>query len=370
MTSDRPVFAEVDLSAIRHNIQHVRNLLQPQTRLCVVVKADGYGHGASAVALQAVNLGADCLAVAILDEALELRHAGFSCPILILGFTPNASAHAVVQNNLTQTVYTVDQAEALSAAAVTLGHGAKIHVKIDTGMGRLGVRPSDAAAFCAAVGALPQVEIEGVYTHFANADAADKQYVNQQFAAFNAALDDISRHGIHIPIRHCANSAAIIDHPETHLDMVRAGIIVYGLWPSDDVDKSRLSPRPAMRFVAHVAFVKNVPAGTALSYGCTHVTQQPAVIATLPVGYADGWPRLLSGKAYALVKGVRAPVVGRICMDQCLLDVSDVDEVAIGDEATLFGSPEPHVDEVARLLGTINYEVVCTVGKRVPRKYV
>lgn len=370
MLSERPVYAEVDLSAIRHNIQGVKNLLKPATRLCVVVKADGYGHGAAAVAREAVALGADYLAVAVLDEAIELRAAGFTQPLLVLGFTPPSLAHSVVYHNLTQTIYTVEQALALSTAAVAQGKTAVVHVKIDTGMGRLGVAPADAGMFCRTIRVMPKLRIEGAYTHFAMADSTDKAYANKQFAAFKEALAGIEREGTSIPIRHCANSAATIDLPEMHLDMVRTGIITYGLWPSDEVDKTRIHPRPAMCFKAGVAYVKQVPAGTAISYGCTHVTGGPATIATLPVGYADGWTRMLSGKAKVLIKGVKAPVVGRICMDQCMIDVTGIEGVAIGDEAVLFGTSELHADDVAAALGTINYEITCMVGKRVPRKYV
>ena len=370
MLSERPVYAEVDLSAVRHNIQSMKGLLKPATRLCVVVKADGYGHGALAVAREAVAAGADYLAVAVLDEAIELRTAGFTQPLLVLGYTPPALAHTLVYNNLAQTIYTLDQARAISAAAAAAGKTATVHLKVDTGMGRLGVRPEDAGAFARAVADLPHLDVEGAYTHFAKADATDKAYANQQLAAFKEALAGIEGQGVRLAIRHCANSAATIDMPEAHLDMVRTGIVTYGLWPSPEVDKSRVTLRPAMRFKAGVAFVKDVPAGTSISYGCTFTTDKPSVIATLPVGYADGWTRMLSGKAQVVIRGVRAPIVGRICMDQCMADVTHIPGVRIGDEALLFGGPELPADEVADALGTINYEITCMVGKRVPRKYV
>ena len=370
MLSERVVFAEVDLSAIRHNIQELKNLLRPGTRLCAVVKADGYGHGALAVAAEAVAVGADYLAVAVLDEAVDIRAAGFTQPLLVLGYTPPTLAHSVVYHGLTQTIYTMDQAAALSAAAGATGKTARVHIKIDTGMGRLGIFPDDAADFFHAVAGLPNLEIEGAYTHFAKADAFDKTYALQQLTAFLAARDQVEKAGLAVPIWHCANSAATIDMPEAHLDMVRTGIATYGLWPSDEVDKTRVELRAGMRFKAGVAYVKRVPAGTSLSYGCTFTTSRPSVIATLPVGYADGWTRMLSGRANVVIKGVRVPVVGRICMDQCMIDVTDVPGVEIGDVALLFGGPELPADEVADTLGTINYEITCMVGKRVPRKYV
>lgn len=370
MLSERPVYAEVDLAAVRHNIQSMKNLLRPPTRLCVVVKADGYGHGALAVAREAVLLGADYLAVAVLDEAVELRAAGFVQPVLVLGFTPASSAHSVVYHRLTQTIYTLDQALALSAAAGAAGTVAKIHVKIDSGMGRLGIRPRDATDFFQAVAALPNLAVEGSYTHFAKADAFDKTYAKKQLAAFRDALESVEARGVRVPIKHCANSAATIDMPETHMDMVRTGIVTYGLWPSAEVDKSRVELRPAMQFKARVAYVKEAPAGTSVSYGCTFTTSRPSVIATLPVGYADGWTRMLSGRVEVVVKGRRVPVIGRICMDQCMIDVTGIDGVDIGDEVLLFGGPEQPADDVAAILGTINYEITCMVGKRVPRKYV
>ncbi|MCD8141548.1 MAG: alanine racemase [Planctomycetaceae bacterium] len=370
MLSERPVYAEVDCAAIRHNMRELKNLLKPTTRLCAVVKADGYGHGALAVAAQAIAVGADYLAVALLDEAVELRAAGIGQPLLVLGYTPPSLAHAVVFHNLTQTIYTLDQASALSAAAGAMGRTATVHIKIDTGMGRLGIFPEEAAGFFAAVAALPHLHIEGAYTHFAMADAVDKSHAHAQLAAFRAARKRVQTAGVAVPIWHCANSAATIDLPDAHLDMVRTGIAMYGLWPSDDVDKSRVDLRAGLRFKARIAHLKDVPTGTSVSYGCTFTTARPSRIATLPVGYADGWTRMLSGRATVVVRGRRVPVVGRICMDQCMIDVTDVPEAQPDDEVLLFGGPELPADEVAATLGTINYEITCMVGKRVPRRYV
>ncbi len=365
----RPTWAEVDLSAIRRNIMALKSLVSPPTRFCAVVKADGYGHGAIAVAGEAIKAGADYLAVAILDEALILRSAGFTGPLLILGYTPPRQAHLVAENGLTQTIYNLEQAEALSGAAQALGLMAKVHLKVDTGMGRLGVRPADAPDFAVAVDRLPNLIVEGVYTHFAKADSRDKAHALKQFDAFRSALTGIRDRELTIPIRHCANSAATLDLPETHLDMVRAGISMYGFWPSDETTKP-IDLTAAMRLKTTVALLKHVPAGTPLSYGCTYVTEAEADIATLPVGYADGWTRMLSGRgAKALVAGQRAPVVGRICMDPCLIDGTGIPGVAEGDEVLLFGGPDLPAEEVAGLLGTINYEIVCMVGKRVPRVY-
>ncbi len=360
--------AEVDLSAIRRNVLSFRSLIAPTTRFCAVVKADGYGHGAAAVAGAALRAGADHLAVAILDEALSLRAAGFTGPILILGHTPARQAHLVAENGLTQTIYSLEQAEALAGAADALGLLAKVHLKVDTGMGRLGVTPDAAPDFAKTVDRLPGLITEGVYTHFAQADSRDKAHALKQFDAFRGVLTALKDRGLDIPVKHCANSAATLDLPETHLDMVRVGISLYGLSPSAETTRP-IDLTPAMRLKTGIVLLKRVPAGTPLSYGCTCVTEVPSDIATLPVGYADGWPRSLSGRAHVLVGGQRAPVVGRICMDQCLVDVTGIPGVADGDDVLLFGGPELPVEEAAGLLGTINYEMVCLVGKRVPRVY-
>ena len=369
MSCGRPVWAEIDLAAIAHNMAGVKKLLKPGTKFCAVIKADGYGHGAVAMAVEAVKAGADYLAVAILDEARQLRAAAFTEPILILGFTPPAQARQVVTGNLTQTIYTLGQAQALSQAASAEGLTAKVHIKIDSGMGRLGVPPAEAADFAEAVAGCPGLKLEGVFTHFAMADSRDKSYTHKQFTAFKAAVDEMKRRGLQIELAHCANSAATLDLPEMHLDMVRAGIVLYGLEPSDETGRP-FELKPAMRLMANLALIKNVPTGTGLSYGCTFVTEKPSRIGTLPLGYADGWTRMLSGKAQVLVGGRRAPVVGRICMDQCMVDLTDLPGVTEDDPVLLFGGPELPVEEVAAKLGTINYEIVCMVGKRVPRVYV
>lgn len=364
----RPTWAEIDLSAIGGNIRTLKTLVSQGTRFCAVVKADAYGHGAVAVAAEALRAGADYLAVAILDEALTLRAAGFTCPILILGFTPSDQASIVVRNGLTQTIFNFEQAMALSAAATSLRLIAKAHLKVDTGMGRLGIMPAEAPDFVEAADKLPNFLMEGVFTHFAQADSHDKKHAENQFKAFNAALSAISERGLDIPIKHCANSAALLDMPHAHLDMVRAGICIYGLWPSAETSRP-VKLKPAMRFKSTVAMLKRVPAGTAVSYGGTYVAKAPAIIGTLPVGYADGWTRMLSNKAEVMLGGLRVPVVGRICMDQCLIDATAVNGASEGDEVLLFGGPELPVEELAGRLGTIGYEIVCMVGKRVPRVY-
>ncbi|SMC95647.1 alanine racemase [Sporomusa malonica] len=366
---ERPVWAEIDLAAIKNNVREIKKGLKPNVKFCAVVKADAYGHGAVAVARAVLSAGADRLAVAILTEAIELRRAGFLTPIQVLGYTPLHQARTVAAYDVAQTVYSIEAIRALAAVGVETRKKVKIHIKIDTGMGRIGILPNEAGDFAEVVAGMEGVEIEGVFSHFATADDEDKTYAKEQFASFEEALNRISARGITVPIRHMANSAATLDLPETHLDMVRPGIILYGLWPSPEV-KRRITLTPAMRLQAQIVHIKEVPVGTAISYGRTYRTETPRGIATLPIGYADGWTRLLSGKTSVIVHGQRAPVVGRICMDQCMADISDIAGVKVGDTATLFGIPELTTDEVAGILGTINYELVCMIGKRVPRVYI
>lgn len=364
----RPVWAEINLSAIRDNIRKIKGLLRPETKFCAVVKADGYGHGAVLVARAALQEGADYLAVALMSEALELRQAGIAAPILILGYTPPEQARLAVDYDITQTVYTPAMIRALSQAATAVGKKAKVHIKVDTGMGRIGVKPEETVDFAVFINSCPGIDLEGIFSHFAVADSLDKTYTRRQYDLFGQALAGLDKKGIVIPIRHIANSAAILDLSDMQLDMVRAGIILYGLLPSEEVQPV-ISLEPAMKFKAQISHIKRVSSGAAISYGRTFITDRPSVIATLPVGYADGWTRLMAGKASVLLHKKRAPLVGRVCMDQCMIDVTDIPEAAPGDEVLLFGGAELPVEEVAAHMGTINYEVVCMVSKRVPRQY-
>lgn len=367
---ERSVWAEIDSTAIAHNVRNIRQLVSKRTQVCAVVKADAYGHGAEEVARVALASGADRLAVAIVNEAIALRQAGFIVPILVLGYTPAWQAAEVIEHDITQTIFSLEAATALSQAAVAAGKTAKVHIKLDTGMGRIGILPEEAGQFAAAVAKLPGLEIEGVFSHFAvSDDATERRFTQEQFTLFLQGVARIEAQGIHVPIRHIANSAAVLDMPETHLDMVRPGIILYGLWPSDDVSRP-IDLKPAMRLKAQVGFVKEVPAAASISYGRTFTTARPSRIATLPLGYADGWSRVLSNAATVIIRGQKAPLVGRVCMDQCMVDVTDIPGVLPGDTALLFGGRELPVEAVAASIGTINYEVVCMIGKRVPRFYL
>ena len=365
----RNAWAEIDLDAIAHNIKEAKKKINATTKLCAVVKADAYGHGATQVAKAALMAGADFLAVALLQEAIELREAGIKAPILILGALQEEGAEETVENEISQALFTLKSAELLSAAAVKLGKKAKVHLAIETGMNRIGISPEQAGDFAAQVGALPGIEIEGVFSHFAMADAKDKTFCREQYAKFQKALFEIRLRGIEIPIKHISNSATISELPEMQLDMVRQGITLYGLWPSDDVGHC-LDYEPVMKLKAKITFVKQIEQGETVGYGRTFTAERPTKIATLPLGYADGISRKVSNKGYVLLKGQKAPIVGRVCMDQFMIDVTDIENVEIGDEVLVFGSKELSADKVAEWTETISYEVLCAVSKRIPRIYI
>ena len=380
------IWSEIYLKAISHNVRELRRITSPGSRLMAVVKADGYGHGAVEVTLAALENGADCIGVARMVEGLHLRRAGITAPILILGYTPPEHSDALVAHRLTQTVYTFEAAETLSEAAVRLQTRAKVHIKVDTGMGRLGLLPDNprisllgkhlpgnAQRVIESISRLPRVEMEGIFTHFAAADSRDKTYTLQQLERFLEFLDKLKVHGLEFPLRHAANSAALIDLPETHLDMVRPGISLYGFYPSGEVNRERVSLTPAMMLKTRVIQVKMVPAGFHVSYGLTYQTENPTIIATVSAGYADGLNRLLSSRGQMLVRGSRAQIAGRICMDLTLLDVGHIPEVSIGDEVVIFGSQGQEcipVEEMAEALNTIHYEIVTSLASRVERVFL
>ena len=379
------VRAEIDLKAIAHNIKELRRITHPDARLMGVVKADGYGHGAIEVARCALQNGAEMLGVARIEEGIHIRAAGIEVPILIFGYTLPGRTADLLEYDLTQTVYTTASAQVLSQAAFSLNKKIKIHLKVDTGMGRLGLLPqnfqrdnsvainTDAIEETLAIAGLDGLELEGIFTHFATADSADKTYAEAQLDLFMRFLSRLRKAGLEAPIRHAANSAACIDMPQSHLDMVRPGIASYGLYPSDTVDKKNVSLKPAMSLKACIIHLKKVPAGFMVSYGNTYETRRATTIATIPIGYADGLNRLLSSGGQMLVHGQRAPIIGRVCMDLTMLDVGHIDGVQMGDEVVIFGqqgSDAITVDEIASSLNTINYEIVSTITARVPRIYL
>ncbi len=375
-------WAEIDLDALRFNIDGIRRLLRPGVKICAVVKADAYGHGVKETARLFESSGADYFAVSMADEAIQLRELGIVKPILILGYTDPVRADELVRYNITQSVFDMEMAEALSDAAVRQKTKCKIHIKIDTGMSRVGFRAGyNAVKAVTAISRLPGIIVEGMFTHFATADEADRAFMDYQFNLFEGVAEELDRIGIHIAIRHVANSAAVMMYPETQLDMVRPGIILYGMYPSDEVDKSRLPLRPVMSLRANITLIKTIEAGDTVSYGRTFTAERTMRIATVPIGYADGYMRSLSNRGCMLVNGQRAPIVGRICMDQCMIDVTDiVGAVSVGDEVVIYGTQEYDaygrhfegkitVEEVAGMCGMINYEMSCLVGKRIPRVY-
>ena len=365
-------WAEINLSNLEHNYHTLRAMLPPGCRFLGVVKADAYGHGAVPVARRLEALGAEYLAVACLDEALELRRAGIQAPLLILGHTPPERGGELLAHQITQTVYDLETARALSALAVGAGKRLNIHIKADTGMSRLGwlcdqAHLEETVRTIAQVCALPGLAAEGIFTHFANADG-DEAYTMLQFTRFLDLLDALKACGVTFAIRHCAASAAVLRYPCTHLDMVRPGIALYGHYPDpscEGLDGPGL--RPVMSLKTRVASVKTVPAGTPVSYGCTHVLERETRLAALTIGYADGLPRLCSDRWQVELHGCRAPLVGRVCMDMCMVDVTGL-EVRPGDEAEVFGESLP-VEELAGLAGTIQYELLCAVSPRVRRTY-
>ncbi|MDA3896300.1 MAG: alanine racemase [Desulfobacteraceae bacterium] len=379
------VWAEVDLKSISHNIKQLKSLLSSSTRMMAVVKANAYGHGLLEVAGQAISAGADVLGVARIDEAIRIREAGLEEPILIFGYTPPEQAAQLIDYNLTQAFWSYQTASLLSDVALSMNQKIKAHLKVDTGMGRLGVVPCDlglssentkiserAVKDVASIKGLPGIELEGIYTHFATADAEDKSFALHQFEIFNQFIAHLKKQGIEFKTRHAANSAATIDMPETHLDMVRTGISVYGYYPSDTVDLNKMNLLPAMTLKARIIHLKAVSSGCCVSYGATEKTSKPTKIATVSIGYADGYNRLLSSKGKMLVRNRLAPVIGRICMDQTMLDVGKIPDVAVGDEVVVFG---PHkefqigADKIADKINTISYEVLTTISDRVLRVY-
>ncbi len=376
----RAAWVEVDLQAIERNARRLTEIAGAGVELMAMVKANAYGHGAVAVSRAALRGGAAWLGVVSVGEGIELRRAGIDAPILVLGATPPPWARAGVENDLVLAVFSLDAAQAISNAARELETRARVHLKIDTGMTRLGVVPEQAVELARAVSRLDHVEINGIFTHFSMADTPDafgvagwgRDYTQQQLARFRDVLDRLEQAGIQPHYRHIANSPAVIDLPESRFNLVRSGILVYGLDPSDDAPRPA-DLMPALAFKTQVASVKSAPAGTFIGYGCTFRTTRASRIAVVMVGYADGFRRAPNTYGAVLVRGKRAPIVGRVCMDLTMIDVTDIDGVEPGDEVVLIGkqgAEEIQAEEIARNLGTSNYETVTTISARVERKYV
>ena len=369
----RPVWAEIDLDAIKYNIDSIKRRVDTK-ELIAVVKADAYGHGALDVSKTLVENGATKLAVAVITEAMELRHGNINTPIMILGYTPLEFAADLINYDIEQTIFDLEYAKKLSEIALILGKKAKVHVALDTGMGRIGFLINDNSLNeILKISSLKGLEVVGIFTHFATADESDKNYSNKQYKKFTDFNEKLVSKGVNIPLKHVSNSGAIIDMPNTYLDGVRAGIVLYGYYPSEDVLKQNLDLKKAISIKTQVAHVKILDKNEYVSYGRKFKTERKSIIATLPIGYADGYSRALTGKAKVIINGKFAPVVGTICMDQCMIDVTDIGDVHVGDEVIVLGKDKDlkfDADDMAKAMGTINYEVLCMIKQRIPRVYI
>jgi len=366
----RPTFAEIDLGAILYNLRQIRNRVDKDIKIMAIVKADAYGHGMKEVSQAVARKGIDYFGVASLDEAATLREAGIKKNIIVLGAILPEEVEGVLRFNVIQTVSDLAIARLLSQLAQSKKRIIKVHAKIDTGMGRLGVWHKDAVNFVKKLASLKNIKVDGIFTHFPSAED-DKVFTRNQLRDFKSLIEELLRHGIDIPIKHTSNSMAVIDFKDSHMNMVRPGLIMYGLHPRSDVAK-KLRLRPALRLKTKVVYVKPVSRGRSISYGRTYVTKKDTNIATIPVGYGDGYSRDLSNRGHVLIKGRRLPIVGRVCMDMSMVDAGRSRTVKPGDDVVLIGKQGKDavtVEEIARLSNTIPYEVVCNIGRRVPRIY-
>lgn len=371
MKKYRRIWVEVDLDALHHNLNEAKRVSKG-AKILAVVKADGYGHGAVEIAKE-LHEEADYFGVALIDEALQLRRNGVTKPILILGYTSPTQYETLIEADITQSIFSREAARQLSDTAVRMGKKAKIHVVVDTGMSRIGFPPTEESVETIKwINTLPGLFVEGIFSHFALADSKDKTVDKMQLKRFGFVLDDLEREGIHIPIKHISNSAAVIDS-DYSFDMVRCGIMLYGMYPSDEVDKTKVSLKPVMSLKSSVIQVKTLPPGEGVSYGHTFVTTRETRIATVSAGYGDGYPRALSSKGRVIINGQYAPIIGRVCMDIFMVDISHIDGVKVEDPVILIGrdgDKEITAEEVGALADTFNYEIVCSVSRRVPRIYL
>lgn len=374
LNETRPVALEINLDNLIYNIKTLKDSLKKETLIMAIVKADGYGHGAITVSKTFLENGADRLGVSILPEAIELRRSGVHGPIIILNYTPPSQFEKILEYDLIQNIYSYEEAKILSDMAYKMNKTATVHIKIDTGMGRIGFLPNEKSIRdIKKINSLKNLKIEGIFTHFSSSDEKDKSYTRAQYKKFKWVIDELESEEVYIKIKHVSNSAAILDLPEYDLNMVRPGIILYGYYPSLEVDRSRIDIKPAMTLKSSISNIKTVPKDTSISYNRVFTTKRRSIIGTLPVGYGDGYSRMLTGKAKVAIKEKRIPIIGRICMDQMMVDLNALEDVDMKDEVVLFGYEKevyPSVEEIAKSLGTTNYEIICMISRRVPRVYV
>lgn len=367
------VYASVNLDAIYSNVKNLKDNTKSGTKVIAVIKTDGYGHGAVPIA-RTINELVDGYAVATIDEGITLRDNGISKPICILGFTHESQFTRLIENEIRPAIFQYESAKRLSDIATAMNMTAKIHIKIDTGMSRIGFSVSDESIEeIVRINELPNIEIEGIFTHFFASDEKDKSSAYEQYKKFNYVIEKLLSKNISIPVKHCSNSAAIIDMNDVNMDCVRAGIAMYGMYPSEEVDKSKVILTPAMELKSHIIYEKEVEPNTKISYGATYITKRKTRVATIPVGYGDGYRRSLSNRGYVLVRGKKAPIMGRVCMDQFMIDITDIPEAMQGDVVTLMGKDGNECITAESLAGmaqeTFNYELVCDFGKRIPRVF-
>lgn len=368
----RPTWAEIDLSAIRHNFLKIKGLVDKQTKILVAVKANAYGHGIIEVSRLLVRSGVDYLGVGTTDEALYLRRSGFTLPILMLGSILPHEAPAIIRNNITQTIGDIALASYMNRYARKANKRLKVHIKVDTGMGRIGVWHKEALTFIKKIVSLRNIEIEGIFSHFSSADE-DDVLTRQQIRDFSALIEELEGLNIHIPCKHMANSVAAVHYKDSHMNLIRPGLMVYGLYPSAGMKDLRISLKPVLTLKSRVVFLKDVPPGRRISYGGTYTTTHHTKIATVAIGYGDGLSRQLSNKGSVIIRTKRAPIVGRVCMDTIMVDTKNIPDVKVGDEVVLIGrqgKQEITVEEMAALCDTIPYEVACWFDNRVPRIYI